>query len=244
MIEDMIREGNISQEVSEFLGFVVSSGVNIVISGLSGSGKVTQLMGLVQYTDPKIRILSYENSREQQEKQSTNTLNNFIAISTKDNQGMQIGDLVESPLLSKASIFIIGEVTNEEIAKKALHAMNIGHTVWTTIHEDSAVKAVKRIWNLNGGIRPGTGFELILHLQKLESGNRVITEISEITGYSNQNEPMLNTIFKYDFQEQKHVRVGSITSESLLKCFETLEMDRDVIKRWCHSKLSKEVMLS
>ena len=65
-MEDLIRFGSVSEEIAEFLGRCVRAGLNIFISGGTGSGKTTFLNVLSDCVDPRERVITIEDNAELQ----------------------------------------------------------------------------------------------------------------------------------------------------------------------------------
>ena len=65
-MEDLIRFGSLSEEIAEFLGRCVRAGLNIFISGGTGSGKTTFLNVLSDCVDPRERVITIEDNAELQ----------------------------------------------------------------------------------------------------------------------------------------------------------------------------------
>lgn len=245
--EQCIQYGNISQEIADFLHFIVPKGANIVIGGGTNSGKTTQLIRLPMCVEPITRIISIEDSEEMMLASKTQYLNypNLPSLLVKEvedeKKSYGIAKLIKACLRLKPTFMCIGEIRDEPAAQQSLIGMNTGHSIWTTIHANSAKEAATRFLQLNGNTPAAASqisgsIDLILFQKKLSNGARVVTELSELVGYRGTEEPVLNPIFKYDYSLKRHVRVGKIQSEALLEKIYLKDPAQEDLRRWCEVK--------
>ncbi|WP_342436715.1 ATPase, T2SS/T4P/T4SS family [Paenibacillus sp. FSL L8-0436] len=248
-----IQYGNISAEISEFLKFIVPKGANIVIGGGTNSGKTTQLIRLPMYMEPITRIISIEDSEEMllasktQYQHYPNLPSLLVKELEDEKKSFGIAKLIKACLRLRPTVMGIGEIRDEPAAQQSLIGMNTGHTVWTTIHANSAREAATRLLQLNGNTAAAASqisgsVDLILFQKKLRSGVRVVTEICELIGYRGTEEPILNPIFKYDHHLKNQVKVGRIKSESLLEKIYLQEPGPEELRRWCEVKELKAAL--
>ena len=64
MIEDLLKNGSITQEMVDFLAACVRARINIVISGGAGGGKTTMLNCLSRYIPKSERVATIEDAAE------------------------------------------------------------------------------------------------------------------------------------------------------------------------------------
>jgi pilus assembly protein CpaF len=251
--EDCIRYGNATQEIIDFLKFIVPVNANIIVSGGTNSGKTAQLIRLPMRVDPITRIISIEDSQEMMlaEKIQYQHYKNLPSLLVKELEDFMksynIDKLVKASLRLKPTILCIGEIRDEAAAKQSLNGMNTGHTVWSTIHANSAREAAIRLVQLNGNTsaaasQVATSIDIIIFQKKLKNGVRKITEIAELLRYEGTEEPILNTIFKYQSRTKRQVQVGKIISKTLLEKIYLAEPDDEDILRWC--KVSQEELIA
>ncbi|GGG06254.1 hypothetical protein GCM10010912_58580 [Paenibacillus albidus] len=251
--EQCVRYGNITQEIADFMHFIVPKGANIVIGGGTNSGKTTQLIRLPMCVEPITRIISIEDSEEMllasktQYQRYPNLPSLLVKELEDEKKSFGIAKLIKACLRLRPTVMCIGEIRDEAAAQQSLIGMNTGHTVWTTIHANSAREAATRFLQLNGNTTAAASqisgsIDLIVFQKKLRSGVRVVTEISELIGYKGTEEPILNPIFKYDHRLKKQVKVGRIKSESLMEKVYLQEPGPEELRLWCEVKELKAVL--
>ncbi len=207
-IEDLLRNGTMTNDMALFLEACVKSRLNILVCGGTGSGKTTILNILSSFISDNERIITIEDAAELRLKQS-----HVISLETRvDNYDSKseitIRDLVRNSLRMRPDRIIVGEVRGKE-AFDMLQAMNTGHEgSLTTLHANGCVDALNRLETMvlmNGIEIPVSAIRdyikdainIVVNIARLSDGRRKITEIAEITGIKNQ-EISLNPIFKFE----------------------------------------------
>ena len=207
-IEDLLRNGTMTNDMALFLEACVESKLNILVCGGTGSGKTTILNILSSFISNDERIITIEDAAELRLKQS-----HVISLETRvDNYDSKsevtIRDLVRNSLRMRPDRIIVGEVRGAE-AFDMLQAMNTGHEgSLTTLHANGCLDALNRLETMvlmNGieipvkAIRDyiQDAINVIVNIARLSDGRRKITEIAEITGIKD-GEITINPIFKFE----------------------------------------------
>ncbi|NOU80772.1 hypothetical protein GC101_18070 [Paenibacillus sp. LMG 31459] len=243
--DECVDYGNISWEATEFLRFAIGMGANTLVAGGTNSGKTAKLLMFPQYVPKITRIISIEDSEELmyasklQYKDYPNLPSLLVKNIEDKNKSYGIGKLVKATLRLKPSVLAVGEIRDEEAATETLIAMNTGHIIWTTIHANSAAEAGVRLLQLNGNTSAAAAqiagsLDIILFQKRSKrTGVRVLMEISELIGYKGTEEPILNTIFKYNPVTQVFEHKNKIKSRSFLEKIISEEPPEKEFKRWC-----------
>ena len=176
---------------------LVAAKTNIIISGGTGSGKTTFLNLLLNELSPLERIITLEDTKELNFK-SPNHVRLFTAMANSGIESpLQMRDLVKNTLRMRPDRIIIGEVRGAE-AFDMLQAMNTGHDgSMCTIHANSPVEALARLESLflfAGFEVPATtirkqistAVDFVIQLDRNEDGERVVSEVLEITRMEGQ----------------------------------------------------------
>ena len=171
-------------QVVEAMRLCVEERMNILISGGTSTGKTTFARSLLSMVDPGERILTIEDAYELFPRQEN-------AVSLKADRSAQ-GErtparLLEASLRMRPDRIILGELRGEE-SRTFLEAINTGHGgSFTTIHADTARKAIDRLAIMVMAAGLGMGFEevkrycegsvdLVVQLSR-EGGRRGVAEI-------------------------------------------------------------------
>ena len=126
-MEDLLRFGSISEEIAIFLGKCVSAGLNIFISGGTGSGKTTFLNVLSDCIDPAERVITIEDNAELQIRHVPNLVQMEARNANVEGcRPISIRELIKASLRMRPDRIVVGEVRGPE-AIDMIQAMNTGH---------------------------------------------------------------------------------------------------------------------
>lgn len=242
--ESCIKYGNISREIDDFFADIYPIGPNVLIGGSVNSGKTAQISRIPLYLDPITRILTVEDSEEMMLKKKTaySHYSNIKAFIVKEHENVRrrfnIARIIKVTLRQNPNWIIIGEVRDHESAEQALEATNVGSSVALTIHANNAKTTAIRFNQLAGNSsdtanKIGEFIDLIIYQQNIK-GVRRVTEIVELMGFDEKNQPILNPIFQFNFKTGIHERVGYL--KKLRVKMEKKDVSTDIINRWCKPK--------
>ena len=145
-MERLIELKSISREAAAFLQKAVEQGLNIFISGGTGSGKTTILNAMSGYIPQEERIITIEDSAELQ----LRDVENLVRMETRNSNvegenAITIRDLIKASLRMRPDRVIVGEV-RDSAAIDMLTAMNTGHDgSLSTGHANSAYDMITRL---------------------------------------------------------------------------------------------------
>lgn len=206
-IEDLVRFGAFTEEMAAYLQAAVSTRLNIIVSGGTGSGKTTTLNALSSFIDDDERILTIEDTAELQLQQTHVGRMESRPPNVEGKGGVSQRDCLKNALRMRPDRIIVGETRGEEVIDM-LQAMNTGHDgSMTTIHANSARDGVSRLENMiaMAGIEMpikatrsqiSSAVNLIVQASRLQDGSRRMTSITEITGMEGDVISM-QEIFRY-----------------------------------------------
>lgn len=206
-VDDLINFGAMTQEMAYLLAAMVRSGLNILISGGTGSGKTTMLNMLSSFIPDDERIITIEDAAELRLQQP-----HVVRLETRppniEGQGeISQRDLFRNTLRMRPDRIVVGEIRGAEVLD-LLQAMNTGHEgSMGTIHANTARDALTRLENmvgiagLNIPVMPlrqqiVSALSAIVQVSRLTDGKRKLVGILEITGMEGE---MISTqdIFKF-----------------------------------------------
>ena len=136
-VSDLIRMGTFTEPVASLLAATVEGGMNILVSGGTGTGKTTLLNVLSSFVPHEDRIVTIEDAVELQLHQEHVIRLEARPPNIEGNGQITIRDLVRNSLRMRPDRIIIGEVRGAE-ALDMLQAMNTGHDgSLTTVHANT-----------------------------------------------------------------------------------------------------------
>ncbi|MBU9699732.1 Flp pilus assembly complex ATPase component TadA [Rhodobacteraceae bacterium HSP-20] len=170
--------------VIDAMRLCVEERMNLLISGGTSTGKTTFARSLLSMVNPAERILTIEDAYELFPRQE-----NAVALKAdRSGHGERTpARLLEASLRMRPDRIILGELRGEE-SRTFLEAINTGHGgSFTTIHADTARKAIDRLAIMVMAAGLGMGFEevkrycegsvdLVVQLSR-QGGSRGVAEI-------------------------------------------------------------------
>ncbi|PRY76962.1 pilus assembly protein CpaF [Yoonia maritima] len=221
-IEELVKFGAFTEEMAAYLQAAVSTRLNVIVSGGTGSGKTTTLNALSGFIDDAERILTIEDTAELQLQQTHVGRMESRPPNVEGKGGVSQRDCLKNALRMRPDRIIVGETRGEEVIDM-LQAMNTGHDgSMTTIHANSARDGVSRLENMiaMAGIEMpikamrsqiSSAVNLIVQASRLQDGSRRMTSITEITGMEGDVISM-QEIFRYQ-------RVGLTSDNKIIGHF-------------------------
>jgi Flp pilus assembly protein, ATPase CpaF len=188
---DLVELGTLTPRMCGLLEVAVRERRSLLVSGGTGSGKTTLLNALSSFVAAEERVVTIEDAAELRLQQPHVVRLESRPASVEGRGEVTIRDLLRNALRMRPDRIVIGEVRGPE-ALDLLTALNTGHRgALSTLHANSPADALRRLETLalmagvglpHAAIREqlGRGFELVVHLERLADGRRVVTEIAEV----------------------------------------------------------------
>jgi pilus assembly protein CpaF len=206
-MSNLVTFRSLTPGMAEFLEAAIKARVNVLISGGTGTGKTTMLNAMSASIPDRERIVSIEDSAELQLQQP-----HVVRLETRppniEGKGeITQRDLVRNSLRMRPDRIIVGEVRGAE-ALDMLQAMNTGHEgSLSTIHANTPRDALTRLEHMVGmtGItipqpvvrqQIAAALHLIVNIERLVDGRRVVSSVQEITGME-ENVVNMQEIFNF-----------------------------------------------
>lgn len=192
-IEDLVSSGSATPAVADLLRGVVEAGLNVLISGGTGTGKTTLLNILSGFVPPRERIVTIEDAVELRLLQDHVVRLESRPANLEGSGEVTIRDLVRNALRMRPDRIVVGEVRGGE-ALDMLQAMNTGHDgSLSTVHCNSPRDALSRLETMvlmagldlpSRAIREqiAAAIDLIVHVRRWRDGHRGISQITEVSG--------------------------------------------------------------
>ena len=183
-IIDFINNKTISTEVAAFLWIAVHYELNILVSGGTGTGKTSFLTTLLPFIPPNQRILSIEDTREIKLPDFLHWVPLVTREPNQEGKGkITMLDLLVNSLRMRPDRIILGEIRRSREAEVLFEAMHTGHSVYATMHADTAIQTYRRLISPPISV-PENLVEaidlLVVMYRDRRSGIRRVYEIAEI----------------------------------------------------------------
>jgi pilus assembly protein CpaF len=217
-VDDLVAMGTMTDTVASLLAATVSGGLNILVSGGTGTGKTTLLNVLSSFVPSNERIVTIEDAVELQLHQQHVVRLEARPSNMEGTGQVTIRDLVRNALRMRPDRIIVGEVRGAE-ALDMLQAMNTGHDgSLTTVHANAPRDALARVETMvlmagfdlpSRAIREqiASALHLIVQIERARDGSRRISHITEVVGMEGDI-ITLQDVFRFDYGTNQLVPTG------------------------------------
>ena len=229
--EKYAEYGSITKPMIDFLRICVSNGLNIVISGGTGSGKTSLLNMMSMFIPGDERVVTVEDAAELQLQQEHVVRLETRPANMEGTGAVTIRDLIKNALRMRPNRIVVGE-TRDGAALDMLQAMNTGHDgSMTTTHANSPRECLGRLETLVmmagmdlpvRAIREqiSSAVNLIVQISRLSDGSRKVISITEVCGMQGET-VTLQEIFRFKetgFDKNRKI-VGQFQAMGLIPTF-------------------------
>jgi len=192
-VDDLVGLGTLTPGLAAMVSACVRGGLNILVSGGTGTGKTTLLNVLSSFVPDSERIVTIEDAVELQLRQRHVIRLESRPPNVEGRGEVRIRDLVHNSLRMRPDRIIVGEVRGAE-ALDMLQAMNTGHDgSISTVHANGPRDALSRLETMvlmagfdlpTRAIREqiASALHLVIHLQRFRDGSRRVAQVSEVVG--------------------------------------------------------------
>lgn len=147
-VTDFIENKTATSEIMALIWLAMEYELNILMSGGTASGKTSFLNVCMPFMPPNHRILTLEDTREL----SLPEFLHWVPLTTRSPNpegkgGVSLLDLLVNSLRMRPDRIIVGEIRRKEEAEVMFEAMHTGHSVYTTVHANTANDTIRRLVN-------------------------------------------------------------------------------------------------
>ncbi|MBY0578767.1 MAG: Flp pilus assembly complex ATPase component TadA [Burkholderiales bacterium] len=142
-----LEDLGLEQEEFEMLNFMIAKPEGIIlVTGPTGSGKTTTLYSILSRINTEaVNIMTLEDPVEY-------PMSMIRQASVNEMVKLDFASGIRSMLRQDPDIILVGEIRDQPTAVMAFRAAMTGHQVYTTLHTNSAIGAIPRMFDL--GIHP------------------------------------------------------------------------------------------
>lgn len=200
-ITDFIENKTLTYEVAAWIWLAIQYELNMIVTGGTASGKTSLLNVFMSFIPPNHRIISIEDTRELQ----LPDFLHWVPLTTREPNPEGLGEvgmlqLLVNSLRMRPDRIIVGEIRRAREAEVLFEAMHTGHSVYATVHADTAEQALKRL--LNPPIDVPEAVIGALHLfavafRDRRLGIRRMLQLSEILPGTERSGAQVNTLYRW-----------------------------------------------
>lgn len=181
---DFIANKTLSSEIAALIWLAFQYEVSALFSGGTASGKTSMLGCCLPFIPTNHRIISIEDTREIM----LADFQHWIPMTTRapnpEGKGeISMLDLLVNSLRMRPDRLIVGEIRRQREAEVLFEALHTGHSVYATLHADTAEQTIKRMISPPIDLPP-TMIEalplIIVLFRHRKLGIRKVFEVAEI----------------------------------------------------------------
>jgi flagellar protein FlaI len=202
-ITDFIKRKSISYDVAAFIWICLEYEISLIVSGGTASGKTSFLGAILPFIPPNQRVLSIEDTREIQLPKFLH----WVPLTTRTPNpegkgGVTMLDLLVNSLRMRPDRIVVGEIRRKKEAEVLFEAMHTGHSVYATLHADTAEQTTRRLTSPPIDL-PAEEIEtlplIIVMYRHRRQKIRRLFQVSELVGArEGEEEISLNEVFRWD----------------------------------------------
>lgn len=185
---DFAENNTLTTEVIALTWLCLECGLSILVSGGTGSGKTSILGAFLIMIPPKSNILSIEDTPEIKLHETQMWTPLITKQANAEGRGeVAMHDLLVSALRMRPDAIVVGEIRRKKEAQTGLEAANTGHSIYGTVHADSAQEVIDRMTDPEGmavSAQQLKAIDLVVIMSKVEdsggkAAKRTVSQIAE-----------------------------------------------------------------
>ncbi len=244
IIDFIGKEKTMSTEMAAWLWLSMQYELSILVAGSTAAGKTSALNALLCFIPAHQRVITIEDVRE---------LNlpdymkwNWVPLTTRNPNPEGSGEvsmlnLLISSLRMRPDRLIVGEMRTREEAEVLFEAMHTGHSVYATIHADSARQVLRRLIEPPIAI-PALEVEaidiILVQYRDRKSNSRKSYEIAEIEAGVTGEQVGINDIYRWVARSDTWEKVAEPT-----RLIQKLNLHTGMTQREIENEIAERVVI-
>ncbi|MBI5149135.1 CpaF family protein [Candidatus Pacearchaeota archaeon] len=211
-VVDFIKNGTCSSEVFALIWTAMQYELNILFSGGTASGKTSMLNVCMPFIPSNHRIISIEDTRELQLPEYLYWTPLVTRLPNPEGKGaVTMLDLLVNSLRMRPDRIVLGEMRRQAEAEVLFEAMHTGHSVYATVHADSAAETISRLINPPLNVPPNllkTVDLCLVMFRDRRRGIRRVYQVAEFVAEESAERAAVrpNILFRWDPTTDKIVK--------------------------------------
>ncbi|MFH0970146.1 MAG: type II/IV secretion system ATPase subunit [Candidatus Diapherotrites archaeon] len=217
IIDFIGKDKTMSVQMAAWIWLATQYEMSVLVAGSTASGKTSMLNALASFIPSHQRVITIEDVRE---------LNlpdyikwNWVPLTTRNPNPEGAGevnmlDLLISSLRMRPDRLIMGEMRTRAEAETLFEAVHTGHSVYATIHADSARQVLRRLIEPPIAIPPleVESIDLIVvQFRDRRTNVRRLYEMAEIETGTTKEQLGINNIFRWSARTDTFDKVNEPT---------------------------------
>ncbi|HIH51189.1 MAG TPA: CpaF family protein [Nanoarchaeota archaeon] len=204
-ITDLIKNGSCTADVFALLWLAIEYEMTILFSGGTATGKTTFLNVCMPFIPINHRIVSIEDTRELLLPETLYWAPLVTRQPNPEGKGeVTMLDLLVNSLRMRPDRIIVGEIRRQREAEVLFEAMHTGHSVYATLHADTAAETISRLThppiNVPPNLLDAVNLNVVLFRDR-KKGIRRVLQVAELIVDENKVTP--NILYRFKPSEDK-----------------------------------------
>ena len=207
-IIDLINSKTCDLSVAVLLWLAIEYEMNVLISGGTASGKTTFLNACMPFIPPNHRIISVEDTRELMLPEFLYWTPLVTRTPNPEGKGeVSMLDLLINSLRMRPDRIVLGEIRRQKEAEVLFEAMHTGHSVYATVHADTAAETVARLINPPINVPPNLLKAVNLNVVMFRDRRKCIRRITQLAEFeTSQDKAEAIILYRWVPEEDKFVK--------------------------------------
>jgi len=207
-IIDLIKGKTCDLDTAALIWLGIEYEMNILISGGTASGKTVFLNSCLPFIPPNQRIISIEDTRELMLPEFLYWTPLVTRTPNPEGKGeVSMLHLLINSLRMRPDRIILGEMRKHEEAMVLFEAMHTGHSVYATIHADSAAETVSRLTNPPLNVPPNLLKSVNLNVIMFRDRRKGIRRVFQVAEFEAGKDSAKATIlYRWSPEEDKIIK--------------------------------------
>ena len=248
-IVDLINNKTIDIDTAVLLWLAIEYEMNVIISGGTASGKTVILNACMPFIPPNHRIISVEDTRELMLPEFLYWTPLVTRTANPEGKGkVTMLDLLVNSLRMRPDRIVLGEMRRQEEAMVLFEAMHTGHSVYATLHADSAAETVSRLINPPLNVPPNLLKAVNLNVVMFRDRRKGIRRVLQVAEFNaDQDSASANILYRWVAETDKVAKhaessrffedVSRNTGMSQVEIDKNLEQKKEILNAMIKEKI-------
>ncbi|NCO11101.1 CpaF family protein [Candidatus Pacearchaeota archaeon CG_4_9_14_0_2_um_filter_39_13] len=207
-IIDLIKSKTCDLDIAALLWLAIEYEMNILISGGTASGKTVFLNACMPFIPPNQRIISIEDTRELMLPQFLYWTPLVTRTPNAEGKGeVSMLHLLINSLRMRPDRIVLGEMRKYEEAMVLFEAMHTGHSVYATVHADSAAETVSRLTNPPLNVPPNLLRSVNLNVIMFRDRRKGIRRVLQVAEFeAGKDDAKANILYRWSPEEDRIIK--------------------------------------
>ena len=205
---DLINTKTCDLDIAALIWLAIEYEMNVLVSGGTASGKTSFLNACLPFIPPNQRIISIEDTRELMLPEFLYWTPLVTRSPNPEGRGeVSMLFLLINSLRMRPDRIILGEMRKHDEAMVLFEAMHTGHSVYATVHADSATETISRLVNPPLNVPPNLLKSVNLNVIMFRDRRKGIRRVLQVAEFdADKDSAKANLIYRWLPEEDRMIK--------------------------------------